>query len=63
MGQVERTVPRIYAALEDCQAYHQSTMVEVEGNIAKKYVSIFIDSDLFIVISLLKLLRFVILIN
>ena len=29
MGQVERTVPRVYAALEDCQEYHQSTMVEV----------------------------------
>ena len=32
--QVVRTIPRIYATLEDCQEDHQSTMVEVEGNIA-----------------------------
>ena len=58
-----RTIHIIYAALEDREVDHQSTMVEVEGKIAKKYVSIFIDSDLLIVILLLKLLRFVILRN
>ena len=39
MGQVVRTIPRIYAALEDHQEDHQSTMVEVEGKIAKQFVS------------------------
>ena len=43
MGQIERTIYRIYAALEDHQAYHQLTVVEVEGKIAKQYISIFID--------------------
>ena len=43
MGQVERVVPRIYAVLEDHQADHQSTVVEVIGNIVGKPVSILID--------------------
>ena len=43
VGQVARTIPRIYAALEDRQADHQSTVVEVEGKIAKQLVSILID--------------------
>src|SRR6267154_1004788 len=43
VGQVARVVPRIYAALEDCQADHQSTVVEVAGKIAKQSVSILID--------------------
>ena len=43
MGQVARTIPRIYVAQEDRQADHQSTVVEVEGKIAKQYVSLFID--------------------
>ena len=34
----------IYVALDNHQEYHQSTVVEVEGNISKKYISIFIDS-------------------
>ena len=37
VGQVARIVPRIYAALEDHQAYHQSTVVEFAGNIAEIY--------------------------
>ena len=45
MGQVERVVPRIYAEQEDRQEDHQSTVVEVLGNIAEKYVSILIDSS------------------
>ena len=32
VGQVARVVPRIYAALEDRQADHQSTVVEVAGS-------------------------------
>ena len=42
MCQVVRTVPRIYAALEDHQVDHQSTMVEVEGKIAEQSVSVLI---------------------
>ena len=33
VGQVARVVPRIYAALEDRRADHQSTVVEVVGKI------------------------------
>ena len=40
--QVARVVPRIYAALDDRQEDHQSTMVEVAGKIVEKSVSIFI---------------------
>ena len=35
VGQVARAVPRIYAALEDRQADHQSTVVEIAGNIVE----------------------------
>ena len=41
--QVARTIPRIYAALEDRQTDHQSTVVEVEGKIVDQSVSILID--------------------
>ena len=40
MGQVERAIPSIYVALEDRQEDHQSTVVEVVGNIVEKFVSI-----------------------
>ena len=43
VGQVARAVPRIYAALEDRQANHQSTVVEVAGKIVEKSVSILIE--------------------
>ena len=43
VGQVARVIPRIYAALEDSQEDHQSTVVEVAGNIVEKSVSILID--------------------
>ena len=43
VGQVTRSIPRIYAELEDFQADHQSTMVEVEGKIAEQSVSVLID--------------------
>ena len=42
-GQVARNIPRIYAVLKDHQEDHQSTVVEVEGKIAKQAVSILID--------------------
>ena len=44
VAQVAREVPRIYLALEDCQANHQSTVVEVVGKIVEKSISILIDS-------------------
>ena len=43
VGQVARVVPRIYAALEDHQEDHQSTVVEVAGNISKQFVFVLID--------------------
>ena len=43
MGQVVSAIPRIYDALEDLKAYHQSTMVEVEGKISKQSINILID--------------------
>ena len=54
VGQVEREVPRIYAALEDHQADHQSTVVEVAGKIVEQSVSILIDLVLLTVIFLLE---------
>ena len=43
VGQVARTVPRIYVALEDRQEDHHSTVTEVAGNIAEKSISILTD--------------------
>ena len=43
VGQVARAIPRIYAALEDRQADHQSTVVEVASKIVEQSVSILID--------------------
>jgi hypothetical protein len=38
-----KNIPRIYAALEDRQAEHQSHMIEVEGKIINHPISILID--------------------
>ena len=38
-----RKAPRIYAALEDRQADHQSMMVEVAGKIVEQYLYVLID--------------------
>ena len=54
VGQVARAIPRIYVALEDHQADHQSTMVEVAGKIVEQSVSILIDLVLLTVILLLE---------
>ena len=43
VGQVVRTIPRIYAAMEDHQADQHSAMVEVVGKIVEQSDSIFID--------------------
>ena len=41
MGHEASTIPRIYAVLEDCQADHQSIVIEFEGKIIEQYVSLF----------------------
>ena len=56
--QVARTIPRIYAMLEDHQGDHQSTVAKAEGNIDEKYSSFLLTLDLLTVISLLDLLIF-----
>ena len=43
VGQVAKTIPIIYEALEDRQEDHQSTVVEFEGKIAEQSISILID--------------------
>ena len=43
VGQVARAIPRIYTALEDHQADHQSTVVEVVGKIVDQSVFVLID--------------------
>ena len=43
VGQVDRAIHRIYAALEDRQADHQSTVVEVVGKFVEQSVSILIE--------------------
>ena len=43
MGHVARDDPRIYAAPEDLHVDHQSTVVEVGGKIAEKYIYILIE--------------------
>ena len=43
VGQVARVIPRIYAALEDHQEDHQSTVVDVACNIVDQSISILID--------------------
>ena len=39
-----RSVPRIYAALDNKQAEYQSHMIEVEGMINNQTITILIDS-------------------
>jgi hypothetical protein len=41
---MERSVPRIYAALDNKKEEYQSHMIEVEGMINKKTITILIDS-------------------
>jgi len=43
MGQVARSIPKINASLEDHQEEFQPTMVEFEGKIFDRTVSILID--------------------
>ena len=46
VGQEAVTISKICAVLEDHQEGHNSTVVEVEGDIAEQTVSIFIDPGL-----------------
>eukprot|EP00253_Pinus_taeda_P002210 PITA_02210 len=43
VGDVARSVPRINAALEDCQAVCQPSMVEFEGKISNLSIAVLID--------------------
>jgi hypothetical protein len=43
VNDVARSIPHIYAALDNRQANHQASMVEMEGMIANHLVSILID--------------------
>ena len=43
MGQVAMAIPRIYAALEEHQEDHKSTVVEVVGKTVEQSISIFTD--------------------
>ena len=43
MEDMERPTPRIYAALDNHQEYHQFVVVKVEGMIAKKFIFVLID--------------------
>ena len=43
VGQVERTIPRIYTALKDHQEDHHSSVVEVAGKIIEQFVSVLIE--------------------
>ena len=50
MGQEARIIPKIYATLEDHWVSHNSTMVEVEGEIVKYTIFFYrpwIDSQLY----------------
>ena len=43
VNDIARNIPTINAALENQQAEHQATMVEMEGNIVDQSVTILID--------------------
>ena len=43
VNDVARSVPQIYAALDNNQADHQASLVEIEGMIFNQLVSILID--------------------
>jgi hypothetical protein len=43
VNDVARSMPQIYAALDNRQVYHQALVVEMEGMISNHLVSILID--------------------
>jgi hypothetical protein len=42
VNDISKTIPKIYVLLEDRQVDHQASMVEVDGVITKKDISILI---------------------
>jgi len=45
VGEVARELPTISVALENRKANHQTTMVEIEGTVSEKPISILIDPE------------------
>ena len=45
VNDMARSVPRIYASMENWQADHQASMVELEGISTKQTISILITQD------------------
>ena len=45
VGEVERSMTRINAALEDRQEYYQPIMIKLEGKLINQPVSILVDLD------------------
>ena len=43
IGEVGQSIPRIYAALDNIQADHQASIIEMEGKLCDQVVSILID--------------------
>ena len=43
VNDIARNIPTVNAALENRQAEHQATMVEMEGNISDQSVTVLID--------------------
>jgi len=42
-GDVSHSIPRIYAAMDNMQAYHQTSIIEMDGKLCDQVVSILID--------------------
>ena len=45
MGDVGHSIPRIYASLENGQANHPASIIEMDGNLCDQVVYIFIDLE------------------
>lgn len=43
IGDVARSIPRIYATMDNCQVDHPASIVEMEGKLKEKFISILID--------------------
>lgn len=43
VGEVGQSIPRIYATMDNFQADHQASIIEMEGKMQEKIVSILID--------------------
>lgn len=57
MGKVSQSMPIVYAAVENHQADHHTSIIEMEGKLQYKVISILIDHVPIIVISIYKLWR------